>query len=162
VNTSALKNEVPVDQAALEREAAGIDLGAPPPDPAQPGADAGATAGAAGEGGPELSPEEAAQRAAGAEPLLHGLIELLHTNLAPNWKLDPAKQAALARSASVALVLWFPHEIPPKYVALIGVAAATWAVVQDNKNPLTGELQPRFAPQTAPPGAPDADVRTAS
>jgi hypothetical protein len=147
VTVGGSTNEVDVDQQRLAAEASAIDLGAPPPSGDQVDAGAG-QAGAAPDGEP--SPERIAELAAGAEPLVHGLVDLLHSNLAPNWRLVPEKHAALAKSGALALALWFPHELPPKYVALVAVAGCVWAVAQDNKNPVTGEYQPRHAPQPNP------------
>ncbi len=81
---------------------------------------------------------------------MHGLVGVLHANLAPNWRVEPDKQAALAKSGALALALWFPHEIPPKYLALLAVGGCVWAIAQDNRNSTTGKFQPRYAPQSAP------------
>lgn len=144
-----MQNTVEIDQAALEREASSIPLGDPPPaEPGAPGAD-GAQPGAADAGAGEPTAERIAELAAGVEPFVHGLVDVLHANLAPNWRIAPEKQTALAKSGALALALWFPHELPPKYLALMAVAGCAWSIAQDNRNPQTGAYQPRYAPQTS-------------
>lgn len=141
MNDMTGKNEVSIDQAALEREAAAVDLGEPPPvEGAAPGVDQGAP-GEAGQAEPDAA--RIAELAAGAEPFLHGVVAMLHASTAPAWHLDPAKHAALAKSGAYALALWFPHELPPKYVALVGVAGVAWSIAQDNRDPRTGAYKPR-------------------
>lgn len=138
-------NEVDVDVTALQREAASIDLG---PEPA-PGGEPGAAApdGAQLEGtGAEPSPEEIQRMAAGAKPVVAGVLAALHGVVAPAWVVEPQKMAALVDASSLALAYWFPAELPPKYVALVMVAGALYGIAQDNRDPATGAYKPRYAP----------------
>jgi len=139
----AAKNEVEIDQAALAAEAASIPMpdAAPPAEGAAPDASAGASE------QPQRTPQEFA---AGAEPLVLGVLAGLHGIVAPNWTVAPEKMLALTKASALALAYWFPHEIPPKYVALMMVGGSLYAIAQDNRDQKTGAYKPLHAPPLKP------------
>jgi hypothetical protein len=132
------KNEVDIDQAALAAEADAVQI---------PEAPSSAEAAQAAQVESEAAAvQSVAEFAAGAEPFVGGMLSALHGVVAPNWVIVPARQEALTKAAALALAYWFPHEIPPKYLALIMVAGALHGIAQDNKDPKTGAYKPLHVP----------------
>ena len=152
-------NEVEINREALAAEAAALDLGEPPAAAETPAADQPAPTDAPAAAA-ELSPAEVQAKAEAIEPVIAGVLGALHGVVAPAWEVQPAKMTALAKTSAVALVYWFPHELPPKYVALLMVAASIYGIAQDNRDEKTGAYKPLR--ETPKPAAADDAVRTAA
>lgn len=133
-------NEVDIDEAALAAEAAAVDVGDAAAAPGPEGAPA-----AAGELVDVAAAEQFAQR---AQPMVAKLLAGITAVAVPNWTITEAQNDELSRSVSFALALWFPHEIPPKYAALLMVGVSCYGIVQANRDPQTGQLKPRVDPRT--------------
>ncbi len=71
--------------------------------------------------------------------------------MCPAWDVTDAEKSKLAGALAHAMQLWFPGEIPEKYVALIVVAGVGFEIVSARRDPATGGLKPRFhaAPASA-------------
>lgn len=135
-------NEVDVDEAALRAQAAALDIPGEQPDgSADPSA------------GPEPEviidearrAEEFARRAA---PVVGKVLRGVTRMAVPNWQVTNQQHDELAQSVSYALALWFPHEIPPKWAALLMVGMSVYSIAEANRDPETGELRPRVKPRT--------------
>lgn len=138
-----MENEVDIDEVALRAEAAAVDVGGEPA-PAAPGGDAPA-ASASGE---VVDVAAAEQFAARAQPLVEKMLKGIAGMTVPNWDISDQQHKELSQSVSFALALWFPHEIPPKYAALLMVGMSCYGIVQANRDPQTGNLRPRVNPRT--------------
>ena len=141
------ENLVDIEPAALEAEAAAIELPEPPPtDPnAAPGAPA-------GEEAAPLEPtlddlRRGAQNfIAGAEFLVNGFSD----GLAPNWGVTLDERRQLASSIAMALAAWFPDDhIPVKWLVLLQVAGSAWAIVTTRRDPGSGKIMALRLPKPA-------------
>jgi hypothetical protein len=90
--------------------------------------------------------------AALAEAVLGSTFEVV----APAWAVTDPEKSKLAKALGVAVALWFPGEIPEKWVALIVVAGAGFEIVAARRDPATGKLKPRFHEKPASPASGDA------
>jgi hypothetical protein len=147
-------NAVEVDQAALAAEADRILAGAPADlapaiDPAAP-----ALAGELAPAEPTLEQIQAA--AAGYEGGAFLIVSKAADIVVPAWRISADERKALSSSIALALAAWFPdHQLPPKYVALLGVAGSLYAIVDARRDPETGKLLPRHEqPADAAPRPP--------
>jgi hypothetical protein len=118
-----------MDTSTLEAEANAAIAGAPALDPALQPVQAGPSVADMGAG-----------YAALAEAVLGGTFEVV----APAWAVTEPEKSKLAKALGVAVALWFPGEIPEKWVALIVVAGAGFEIVAARRDPATGKLKPRF------------------
>ena len=74
----------------------------------------------------------------------------------PAWRVTPEEKGRMGAALSRALVLWFPYEIPEKWVALVVIAGVGLEIAAKRKDPQTGKYLPRhFAKPPKPTG--DAD-----
>lgn len=137
-----MSNEVEVDEEALRAQAAALDIGAEPQPGAEPVADV-----APETGGDEVARAEAFARQ--SAPVIGKLLRGVAAVAVPNWEITSEQHEGLASSVSFALALWFPHEIPPKWAALVGVGMSVYAIAEANRDPSTGALKPRVKPRTA-------------
>lgn len=72
------------------------------------------------------------------------LCSQLSDILVPAWKVTDAEKQRLALAIGKALQLWFPDQvIPPKYIALLGVAGAAWSIASTRRDKETGAFMPR-------------------
>lgn len=144
-----MSNEVEVNEEALMAQAAALDV---------PAGEGGASDAAEPE--PEVIVDEAARAEAFARqsaPVIGQLLRGVAAIAVPNWTITNQQHQQLAESTAYALALWFPHEIPPKWAALLGVGMSVFAIAQANRDPETGELRPRVKPrEAATDGAADA------
>jgi hypothetical protein len=129
------------DPIQLQAEAdAALSLA--PPDPAAaeiPGAEPAPA-------GP--SPEEMEQ---GYAMLAGAALDMTFEMAAPAWEVTDAEKSKLADALGKACALWFPGEIPAKYVALIVVAGSVGQIVAARRDPSTGRLKPRHRTITIEP-----------
>lgn len=146
-------NLVDVDQAALAAE---VDALAIPADvPAAPVPEAGAAAGMT-----EADAERIARNyEAGAVILVAGAARVL----APAWDVTATECSELGKALALAAAYWFPEGgLPPKYMALLNVAAIGAGIViarQDESGTLR-PLKHRKAPAAgiAPAASAPADA----
>ncbi len=137
-----MSNEVDIDERALAAEAAAVGLG----DEQQPAAQ--------GVEGEQPAPGEvvdvaaAEQFAKRAQPMVAKFLAGIAAVAVPNWTITEQQNQELAQSVSFALALWFPHEIPPKYAALLMVGVSCYGIAQANRDPQTGKLRPRVDART--------------
>jgi len=118
-----------METSTLEAEANQAIAAAPQLDPALPPVQA----------GPSID-QMGAGYAALAEAVLGGTFEVI----APAWAVTDPEKSKLAKALGTAVALWFPGEIPEKWVALIVVAGAGFEIVAARRDPATGKLAPRF------------------
>ncbi len=136
-----MTNEVDINEQALAAEAAAVGLGDEQP-------------GAPGVEGEQPAPGEvvdvaaAEQFAARAQPMVAKFLAGIAAVAVPNWTITEQQNQELAQSVSFALALWFPHEIPPKYAALLMVGVSCYGISQANRDPQTGKLRPRAEART--------------
>jgi hypothetical protein len=120
------------DTAALQAEAdaalaaAPIDTG-PAPVPAGPSTD---------------------DMAAGYAMLAGATLGTLTEMACPAWQITDDEKNKFADALGKACALWFPGEIPEKWVALIVVAGVGAQIVAQRRDPRTGGLKPRFYART--------------
>lgn len=117
------------DAAALQLEAdaaikaAPVDLTATPPAAAGPSTD---------------------DIAAGYSMLAGAALGTLCEAACPAWEITDEEKNDFAGALGKACALWFPGEIPEKWVALIVVAGVGSKIVTARRDPATGGLLPRF------------------
>ena len=133
-------NTVEINPLELQAEAARIAAEAPPeipPAPAEPPP-------------PAASPEQiqlVQDAEKGYKILALGVVSQGAALIVPNWQVTGDEKTALADSIVQALMLWFPDGlIPPKYMALLVVAACVSTIVMSRMDAETGALPPRYAP----------------
>jgi hypothetical protein len=61
----------------------------------------------------------------------------------PAWGVTPEEKTAFGNAIGEAVALWFPGEIPPKYMALVMVGVTGYMIVMKRQDPDTGRLKPR-------------------
>ncbi len=134
------------DPAQLEAEAAAAMATAPvePEIPAAPGMPA---------AGPSPADIEAGYRLIGDQILKAGADAIC-----PAWSIEPQERGELAEALAHACALWFPLEIPEKWVALIVLAGVGFRVVERRRDPNTGKLRPMRFARAAPADAPAKPV----
>ncbi len=140
------ENLVDIETAALEAEAAAIEL------PGQPPADQAAPSAAPVDQGAALEPTlEDLQR--GAQNFIAGaefLVNALSDGIAPNWAVTIDERRQLAGSVAMALAAWFPDErIPVKWLVLLQVAGSAWAIVTARRDPGSGKIMALRLPKPA-------------
>jgi hypothetical protein len=62
----------------------------------------------------------------------------------PAWEITDDEKNDFAAALGKACALWFPGDIPEKWVALIVVAGVGSKIVAARRDPRTGGLKPRF------------------
>lgn len=136
--------EETMDTAQLQADADAALASAPPPPP-EPGAPLAPV-------GPSQADIEK-----GYAMLAEAAIGMSFRLAAPAWEITNDETTRLSTALGHAVALWFPNEIPEKWVALIVVAAVGAEIVGSRRDPETGRLKPRFYPAKA---APDVPVST--
>jgi hypothetical protein len=131
------------DAAALQLEAdaaiaaAPVDLTGAPPAAAAPSSD---------------------DMAAGYSMLAGAALGTVCEMACPAWEISNEEKNDFAAALGKACALWFPGDIPEKWVALIVVAGVGSKIVAARRDPATGGLKPRFrtvtVKQTPKPTAP--------
>ncbi len=116
------------DTAALQLEADAAIAAAP--------VDAGAPPAAAG---PSID-----DMAAGYAQLAGAALGMLTDAACPAWEITKDEKTEFADALGKACALWFPGEIPEKWVALIVVAGVGGRIVAGRRDPATGGMLPRF------------------
>lgn len=136
-----MSNRVEVDAQVLNAEVDRI-VGGIPPDAAP------------GPTPEELEAQQQAQQAqfeedrakvAAARYLLgtRAAVEGIARVVMPNWNLQDDEKAVLAAELATAMGWWFPSiSIHPKWLALVGVGSAVYAIAQSRKDPATGKVKP--------------------
>jgi hypothetical protein len=64
----------------------------------------------------------------------------------PAWEVTDDEKGKLGKALGTACALWFPGDIPPKFIALIVVAGVTGEIIASRRDPDTGKLKPRYRP----------------
>jgi hypothetical protein len=73
----------------------------------------------------------------------------------PNWNITPAETDDLGAAIVQALMIWFPDGmIPPKYMAILAIAGVGARIAIARRDPVSGELPPRYAPPPKRPTQP--------
>lgn len=62
----------------------------------------------------------------------------------PAWNITDEEKDSFSAALGKACALWFPGDIPEKWVALIVVAGVGSKIVAARRDPATGGLKPRF------------------
>lgn len=138
-------NAVDVNAPELEAEVDRI-LATAPADLAQaPAIDPAASPAIAGDQvAREPTLEEIQAAAAGYEGGAFLIVRKAFDVAAPAWQVSGDECKGISSAVAFAMAAWFPnHQLPPKYVALLGVAGALYAVVDARRDPDTGKLKPR-------------------
>lgn len=78
----------------------------------------------------------------GYEVIALALVDRGFASGAPAWTVTPDQKKNLASAVATAVTLWFPGEIPPKYLALLVVAHAAYEIVDAQRDPATGKIKP--------------------
>lgn len=118
------------DPAALQAEADAA-IAAAPIDQAAPGAPAST--------GPTTD-----DMAAGYAQLAGAALGMITDAACPAWEINDDEKNKFADALGRACALWFPGEIPEKWVALIVVAGVGGQIVTKRRDPATGGFLPRF------------------
>lgn len=147
-----MKNEVDIDEAALAAEAAAIEVPAASAAPTAQGAPASAEAALPSTAAAEPTADQIEARAKEGAPALRYILDPVVDTVAPNWQVTDVEKGKLAHAAAVALVAWFPQDLPPKYAALLGLAF-TVATIADAHRDEHGQVKPLRARQESPPPA---------
>lgn len=82
--------------------------------------------------------------AAGYSALAGAALGMLTDAACPAWEITKDEKTEFADALGKACALWFPGEIPEKWVALIVVAGAGAQIVAKRRDPATGGFKPRF------------------
>lgn len=137
------------DAAALQLEAdsaiaaAPVDLSGAPPAAAGPSTD---------------------DMAAGYSMLAGAALGTVCEMTCPAWEITDDEKNNFAAALGKACALWFPGDIPEKWIALIVVAGVGSKIVAARRDPATGGFMPRFRkPRTIEqpkPNAPAPDPHT--
>jgi hypothetical protein len=153
-------NTVDVDPAALSAAADRI-LAEAPEGLAEAPAESPAIAGEPAT--VQLTLAEVQVIAASYEAGAYMLVAKASDVLVPGWRITIAERTELASSIALALAAWFPtHELPPKVVACIAVAASLIAIADVRRDPTTGKLPGRSLPLNVSPTATAPDVAPAA
>lgn len=91
--------------------------------------------------GPDLAAMEA-----GYAMLAGGVLDMTFEMVAPAWEVKDDEKDKLAEALGKACALWFPGDIPEKWIALIVVAGVGGKIIAARRDPITGQLKPRFRP----------------
>jgi hypothetical protein len=94
--------------------------------------------------------------AAGYAMLAGATLGTLTELTCPAWEITDDEKTKFADALGKACALWFPGEIPEKWVALIIVAGVGSQIVAARRDPRTGGLKPRFRPKPIERAAPVA------
>jgi hypothetical protein len=89
---------------------------------------------------------DAAQMEAGYAMLAGGVLDMTFEMTCPAWEITDDEKNNFAAALGKACALWFPGDIPEKWVALIVVAGVGGKIVAARRDPVTGGLRPRFRP----------------
>jgi len=129
-------NEVHIDAAALQAEAAAVASEFPADLPADPGA--------------ELQPAVSEDAKKGYQILAGALVGQGALIFVPAWDVSPAECTDLADAIVEALLLWFPDGvIPPKYMAILAVLGVGFRIAYARRDPSTGAFKPRHVKPAA-------------
>lgn len=93
-------------------------------------------------------PDQAAMEA-GYAMLAGGVLDMSFEMTCPAWEVTDDEKDKLAAALGKACAIWFPGDIPEKWIALIVVAGVGGKIVAARRDSVTGGLRPRFRP--APP-----------
>ncbi len=120
-------NELQIDDAALQAEAASVAQEfAPPPSDAPPEM-------------PAASPDTEA----GYEILAVTVVAQGAAVFVPAWELTQAEVRDLSDAIVRALVLWFPDGmIPAKYMAVLAILGVGLRIAEARRDPVTGQFKP--------------------
>ena len=88
----------------------------------------------------------AAEMEAGYAMLVGGVLDMSFEMACPAWEIQDDEKDKLAAALGKACALWFPNDIPEKWIALIVVAGVGGKIVAARRDPVTGGLRPRFRP----------------
>jgi hypothetical protein len=112
--------------------AAPVDLTGAPPAPAGP---------------------DQADMAAGYAQLAGAALGMSFELACPAWEITNVEKDQFADALGKACALWFPGDIPEKWIALIIVAGVGGRIVAARRDPTTGGLRPRFKQPIPQPAA---------
>lgn len=95
---------------------------------------------------PALAGPDPAAMEAGYAMLVGGVLDMSFEMACPAWEIQDEEKDKLAAALGKACALWFPNDIPEKWIALIVVAGVGGKIVAARRDPVTGGLRPRFRP----------------
>ncbi len=81
---------------------------------------------------------------AGYAMLAGAALDMTCEMAVPAWEVTDDEKGKLAAALGKACALWFPGEIPEKYVALLVLAGSVGQIVAARRDPSTGRLKPRY------------------
>lgn len=102
-----------------------------------------------GAGPAQAGPDQAAMEE-GYAMIAGGVLDMTFGMVAPAWEVTDSEKSKLSIALGKACALWFPGDIPPKWIALIVVVGACGEIVATRRDPDTGRLKPRFYPPKDP------------
>ncbi len=118
-----------------------------------------------GPAGPQPTGPSTDDIAKGYAQLGKAALGMVCEAVAPNWEINDSEQSKIADALGRACALWFPEEIPEKWVALIVVVGAIGEVASRRRDPATGRFKPRHKervvaeqPKKEPAGDPHAPL----
>jgi hypothetical protein len=105
---------------------------------------------------PAAAGPDPADMEAGYAELAGAALGMTFELTCPAWEITDDEKDKFAVALGKACALWFPGDIPEKWIALIIVAGVGGRIVAARRDPLTGGFKPRFKPaaRPAPAGAP--------
>lgn len=155
---------VEVDRTAILAEAAAVAAESPQTAPAPTG-ELGQAAPALDQNAAPPAPAlDPVAKAAEVAPAVRFLVAQVVNLTAPNWQVTPDECNGIGDAAAMVLAYWMPPDaIDPKYMAVMSLAGAVWAVAakrrddDGNWRPLRAAKAPapaEGAPARAPADAP--------
>lgn len=82
--------------------------------------------------------------AAGYAELGSAALDMLTETACPAWEITTDEKDKFAGALGKACALWFPADIPEKWIALIVLAGVGGRIIGARRDPLTGGFKPRF------------------
>lgn len=82
--------------------------------------------------------------AAGYAELGSAALDMLTEAACPAWEITDDEKNKFSGALGRACALWFPNDIPEKWIALIVLAGVGGRIVASRRDPATGGFIPRF------------------